>query len=432
MKKQIKVCQNCDSSFEDKSPRQNAVYCSNACKQEKYRQRNGIQPPTFFKKQETLTENKELGIVTSNAKYNPLKIEIQNSLQVKLVEQNFLMEAQKRIINRINELEQKNYLVASSTVGGGGLGALIAKAFGANDFTATAAGIVGLGLGYVTGYEVNENVKKANLKKIQDLEQEYLTNFQSLLKIDRQITILNNLDAKTPKYLTQEKKEPETLKNSVKTESLIKIEPKKEIDFIKIPEKQNSNIVNSIELQKMEFQELDFKGKSEEWYNFLGNPSENFFMLVYGNAGNGKSSFAYKFSEFLANNFGKALYIAGEEGISKTTQNKANLYGATSEYLDFTDLSGIEKIREVAKSGFYRFLVFDSINHLDISPQELENLRTEFPKQGFICVFQATKNGYIRGSGEYAHNSDIIIKVENGMASTIKNRFAQLSFFKVF
>jgi hypothetical protein len=357
---------------------------------------------------------------------------VQNSLQIKLVEQNFLIDNLKNILNRINELKEKNYIVASSTAGGGSLGALIAKAFGANDFTATAAGVLGLGFGYVTGYHINEDIKKANLKKIQDLEQEYLTNFQSLLKISEEITFLNNLNAKTPKYLIQEKKEPEMLKNTLKTETLIKIEPKKEIDFIKTSKKQNSNIVNSIELQKMEFQELDFKGKSEEWYNFLGNPSENFFMLVYGNAGNGKSSFAYKFSEFLASNFGKALYIAGEEGISKTTQNKANLYGATSEYLDFTDLRGIEKIREIAKNGFYRFLVFDSINHLDISPQELESLRAEFPKQGFICVFQATKNGYIRGSGEYAHNSDIVIKVENGTANTIKNRFTSLSFFKVF
>jgi hypothetical protein len=39
-------------------------------------------------------------------------------------------------------------------------------------------------------------------------------------------------------------------------------------------------------------------------------------------------------------------------------------------------------------------------------------------------VFQATKQGQIKGSTEYTHNADIVVKVEKLQAYTEKNRYS--------
>jgi predicted ATP-dependent serine protease len=64
--------------------------------------------------------------------------------------------------------------------------------------------------------------------------------------------------------------------------------------------------------------------------------------------------------------------------------------------------------------------------------QELESLRKDFPEVLFAIIMQSTKDGKFKGSNEYAHNSDINIKVEQGKASTIKNRFNELGDFEIF
>ena len=46
------------------------------------------------------------------------------------------------------------------------------------------------------------------------------------------------------------------------------------------------------------------------------------------------------------------------------------------------------------------------------------------PKNKAYCfVFQSTKDGNYRGTQEFAHDADVVVKVENMVAVTEKNRF---------
>ncbi|MBT3422821.1 MAG: hypothetical protein HOG05_06385 [Bacteroidetes bacterium] len=58
--------------------------------------------------------------------------------------------------------------------------------------------------------------------------------------------------------------------------------------------------------------------------------------------------------------------------------------------------------------------------------------RAKFPDVLFAIIMQSTKDGKFKGSNEYAHNSDINIKIEKGVAETIKNRFGKLGTYEVF
>ena len=69
-------------------------------------------------------------------------------------------------------------------------------------------------------------------------------------------------------------------------------------------------------------------------------------------------------------------------------------------------------------------MFIDSVNYSNLEVEDLEEIKTMFPNTTFITIFQATKHGDFRGSQQYAHNADMIIRIEDGRAINQKNRFA--------
>ena len=61
----------------------------------------------------------------------------------------------------------------------------------------------------------------------------------------------------------------------------------------------------------------------------------------------------------------------------------------------------------------------------------MEDIKAENPQTAFITIQQATKNGNFRGSQEFAHNCDMVIRVEAGMASH-QGRFQEPTEMAVF
>jgi predicted ATP-dependent serine protease len=78
------------------------------------------------------------------------------------------------------------------------------------------------------------------------------------------------------------------------------------------------------------------------------------------------------------------------------------------------------------------FIFIDSVNTYNLNVNQIEKLREDYPKISFILIYQSTKNGALRGSNEILHNSDILVRVENGMAETEKNRYNELSKVTIF
>ena len=52
----------------------------------------------------------------------------------------------------------------------------------------------------------------------------------------------------------------------------------------------------------------------------------------------------------------------------------------------------------------------------------LEALRRQHPRTSFIFLYHTTKEGRFRGENAHAHEVDVIIQVENGLAHA-KGRF---------
>jgi hypothetical protein len=181
-----------------------------------------------------------------------------------------------------------------------------------------------------------------------------------------------------------------------------------------------SKIISSVDLLKMDFEVFPFGG---DWYGFLGTPSSSFQMSVFGKAGQGKSTYSVQVANYLASNFGSAIYVSGEEGFCLTFQKKFRDHGAASLHLDVADIRTYSELVKSIEPGRYRFIILDSFDTLKIIAEQLRELKLRYKDCAFITISQVTKSGDARGSYQVMHDSDIIVEVISGKAITIKNRF---------
>jgi len=123
--------------------------------------------------------------------------------------------------------------------------------------------------------------------------------------------------------------------------------------------------------------------------------------------------------------------VASEEGFSVTLQKKVMEFAMDNNNLDFANFRDFEQIKNAVNKGKYKFVFIDSVNFIKITPEDVEDIKAENPSTAFITIQQATKNGNFRGSQEFAHNCDIVIRVEAGMASQ-QGRFSEPTEMAIF
>lgn len=183
-----------------------------------------------------------------------------------------------------------------------------------------------------------------------------------------------------------------------------------------------NTVMRSTDFLDMKFEKLNFQGK---WLEFIGNPSPGFSTMIFGMPKTGKSYLMVEFAGYLARNHGSVLYVAKEEELDDTLQEKLRDTEVThpelyvSDYLP-QDLSS------------YDFVFLDSVTKLRLKPDDLVRLGKRYPNISFVYVFQATKNGAFRGSNEFQHDVDVVIEVPYKGFATQYGRFNQGGEMRIF
>jgi hypothetical protein len=166
-------------------------------------------------------------------------------------------------------------------------------------------------------------------------------------------------------------------------------------------------IMNSMDFANIEFETVGLKGK---WFGLIGDPSSNFTAMVFGKPKMGKSYLCIDFAGYLARNHGKVLYVAKEEGLDYTLQQKLNDKNVGHPNLYVSSLLP-------ERLAAYDYIFLDSVNKLGLSPDDLTTLKAMNPTKSFIFVFQSTKDGNFRGANSFQHDVDVVIEVpEKGKA----------------
>jgi hypothetical protein len=181
------------------------------------------------------------------------------------------------------------------------------------------------------------------------------------------------------------------------------VETEQESNLSDVPE---PIVITSTELAGMDFETIGLKGK---YRDLIGDPSVGFSAMVFGLPKSGKSTLCIDFAKYLAENHGKVLYVAIEEGFGYTLKEKFERLGAIHPNLVIA-----EKLPEDLTP--YQFVFIDSVSKAGLSNSDLTRLRKSNLKTAFIFIFHTTKEGNFRGKQDFAHDVDVIIEVENGMA----------------
>lgn len=165
-------------------------------------------------------------------------------------------------------------------------------------------------------------------------------------------------------------------------------------------------VMPSTYLQNIQFETIGLQGKYRE---LIGDPSVGFTAMVFGLPKSGKSTLCIDFARYLAENHGKVLYVAIEEGFGYTLKEKFERLNAIHHNLVLA-----EKLPEDMSA--YRFVFIDSVSKAGLSNLDLDNLKKRYPSTAFIYIFHTTKDGNFRGKQDFAHDVDVIVEVEDGIA----------------
>lgn len=176
-----------------------------------------------------------------------------------------------------------------------------------------------------------------------------------------------------------------------------------------------SGVLTAEEIANRKFEYLAF---SPPWSNLVGRPATNFTMMLHGEPGAGKTTLLLKFAKYLANTFGKVLYVSSEEFAASTMTEKVNtLLNPFPANLEFA-----ENLKDPELSQ-YDFLILDSVNDLGLQLQDYKGLRAKYPNTAFILILQHTKAGNYRGGKDWEHEIEIGGEVENGVITIYRNRY---------
>ena len=386
-----KKCNQCGNSYTAK--KKTAKYCSNACKQDAFRIRHGIERPSFLSGSGNNHNEKNINNTVLLDQSPTL-----NSHSPGKEILNILIQKKQYAINRVNELNKG--IMPYTTVGGLLVGSAL---FDAKNR------LLGAALGGAIGYTLGNNIDKNSTLKNHNLK---LTYTNAISEINKQIEIVKKTEISSNKkqLVKQLLFAPSIKKENIKKDSLI----------------STSKIINSHELHTIKTEYYDF---IEPYKSFFGNPSNPFSIIVFGLPKSGKSNFSIQFARYLANNFGRTLYISSEEGFNKSLKDKIEYQIAHSKNFDISNAKSYDDIKDIVNP--YEFVFIDSINYASISVDKLEQMKVDNPKTSFISIVQSTKSGNFKGSQEFAHNCDVIVNVAEGIANQI-GRFNQPSSLSVF
>jgi predicted ATP-dependent serine protease len=192
----------------------------------------------------------------------------------------------------------------------------------------------------------------------------------------------------------------------------------------------NRGLSGVLTAEEMATRQLDLLSFQSFWFNLFGNPARNFTMMFHGEPHNGKTIFLLKLAQYLAESFGKVLYVSSEEFASPTMTKKVNEFlNPLPERLHFG-----ENLQDPDLSD-YQFIILDSVNDLGLKIITYKELRKEHPDKAFVFILQHTKAGDFKGGKDWEHIAEIAGEVIKGEVNITKNRYApknHVNFFKQF
>ncbi len=185
-----------------------------------------------------------------------------------------------------------------------------------------------------------------------------------------------------------------------------------------------SGIMAATEFGKLDFKPVGYKGK---WLSLIGDPVEPYMLMTWSKPGKGKTTLMIELASYLATEHNKkVLFVSREEGLNHTLKDK------------FTRMNAFSPNIFIAESlpgdlSAYNYVFLDSVNQLQLSIDDISDLKKKYPAVSFVLIFQATVDGNYRGSKDFEHLVDVSVNInDQGFAAAQKTRFGGNGTINVF
>lgn len=145
------------------------------------------------------------------------------------------------------------------------------------------------------------------------------------------------------------------------------------------------------EMYKMKFKLLDFNG---DWKALIGLPELTGCWIIYGDSGNGKTTFCLRLAKYLTN-FGKVAYNTIEEGAKATFQRafkEVNMLSCKGKLVVLDKESFPELRLRLKKPKSPDIIFIDSVQYFDADKRMIKALVREFPNKLFIFISHVDGN----------------------------------------
>lgn len=150
-----------------------------------------------------------------------------------------------------------------------------------------------------------------------------------------------------------------------------------------------------------------------DWQKILGEPDIRFSTLIRGEAKSGKSTYAFKFAQYCSQ-FGRVLYVSAEERLnSKTLQNRLQYCNVTSEKVRFVHIKSVDEIDAKVRTGGFRFVIIDSVQHVAMSYEQFESMRHKYKRRKLSWHLIMQMGVSI---AKWKHEVDVLVEVRQGFA----------------
>jgi len=129
----------------------------------------------------------------------------------------------------------------------------------------------------------------------------------------------------------------------------------------------------------------------DEWFDAFGKPEKTGIWFIWGNSGNGKTSFVLQLIKCLAAFVDHILFVSREEGTSHTLRKSFENFGMTDvkRKLLIVNENMEDLIIRLKQKKSPKIVIIDSFQYTQMSYRDYLNFKEQFPNKLIIFISHA-------------------------------------------